>query len=257
MTETVPEPASLIRLVKSMLAIPDPNLHQTPIARYLAETEVSELVEGLRDVITDLERAGYRAAYHALVEYLVHGDGARKIRVEAIYRAAHAVHYTPVKTLLLRAPPQKVADPRDVIPDPELLDMPLGRRKALAKGTIRDMLTRLAMDPSTPVVQLLLQNRRFTEADVVRIAARRPNLSDVLRTVAAHPRWSHKYAVQMAVIQNPYSPAYVSAALVPFLRGRHLGDVTRDARLHNMVREVAQMVSEWRRDRRRPSVTVH
>ena len=256
MTEKSPEPASLLRLIKSMLAIPDQNLHQAPIARYLVETDVPELVEGLRYMITDLERPGYRAAYHALVEHLVFGDGTRKIRVEAIYRAAHAGQYTPVKMLLLRAPPQKVADPRDVIPDPELLDMPLGRRKELAKGTVRDMLTRLALDPSTPVVQLLLQNRRFTEADVVRVAARRPNLPDVLRTVAAHKRWSHKYAVQMAVIQNPYAPAYVAAALVPFLRSRHLGDVARDARLHPMVREAAQVITAWRQDRRRPSVTV-
>lgn len=236
--------------MRRIQGIRDPSLHRDPVRRFLQDSSAGEAVEALRLLMTELDRAGYRTSYQAVVNYLLGKRAMDYVRAGELYRAAFSAGYAPVRFLLLRAPPQLVAEKDQVLPDPELIDVPLGRRKAMAKGQERDLLLRLALDPSIPVVEILLQNARIVESDVVRVAARRPNLAEVLATVATHRRWNHRYEVQRAIVQNPYAPTAVAASFVPFLMGRHLLEIGRDARLHEGVRSAAMDITTWRKSRR-------
>lgn len=242
---------SLERFVRSAVAIRDPQLHRAPAKRFLSEAPVEETVEGLRRLMANVDQAGYRPAYHAVVHFLQLRPEVQYARLGALYREAHRVGYEPVRYVLLQAPPVMIANPEDVLPDPELLEVPLGIRKTMARGQERDMLTRLALDPSPPVVDILLQNPRFVEADVVRVAARRPNLAVIIETIARHRRWSQRYAVQHALAQNPYTPTSLAASFAPFMNGVHLRELGNDARLHVAVRSTAQVIGRWRKERGR------
>jgi hypothetical protein len=72
-------------------------------------------------------------------------------------------------------------------------------------------------DPSPDVVRMVLANPRIVEADVVRMAARRPILPIVLAEVFISTRWITRGPVRVALAKNPYLPLTLALRLVPTL----------------------------------------
>ena len=227
--------------------IVDPALHVAPVRDFMAGGTAGEVVEGIRQLMSRLEDPGCRAAYRGLVHVILSSRPPVPVaRVQELYRAAFGAGYDPVRFLLLKTPPKLTPGREEGLPDPELWNVPLGRRRWLARMQDREQLLRLAKDPDPRVIDNVLRNPRIVEIDVVRIAAKRPNLGAVLRVVAEHPRWSHCYEVQRSVIQNPYTEVCLAAALIPFLTGPHLQEVARMTSLHDAVRQSALSVLRWR-----------
>ena len=247
MSET---PTSLTRLLRSVRAVKDSALHGAAVERFLTGTTPGEAVETLRILMTNIDQPGYRQAYQAVVNRVFHDGGSDYVGLQELYRAAYGAGYDPVRMLLLRAPAMLKARPDEVLPDPEMLDVPLGRRKTMAKSQDRTLLVRLSLDPTPSVVEILLANSRLLERDVIKMAARRPSMSRTLEIIAANPRWGRAYKVQLSLAQNPYTPSSLAAALVPLLTASDLAHVHRDLRLHQVVRESATMVLDWRRQAR-------
>ncbi len=251
-----PHPPALRSLVRRVLAIRESGLVEPAVQRFLDEGLAGEVVESLRHLMTDIDGEGFREAYHGIVTKLAEPGRVAYSRVGELYRAAYGAGYVPVRYLLLNPPPRLVARPDEVLPDLELLDIPLGRRKAMARGQNRDALVRLLLDPHPHIVEIILDNPKVIERDLVSMAARRPTLGAVLLKVAAHPRWSIRYEVQRALVLNPYSPPAVAVSYLPFLRSNHLLEVGSDARLHESVRESARGVEQWRFERRARTLPV-
>jgi hypothetical protein len=67
------------------------------------------------------------------------------------------------------------------------------------------------------VIRRLLDNPRLTEDDVVRLAARRPGVPDVLAEIARAPAWLHRARVRLALMLNPDTPPDVAAPLAGLL----------------------------------------
>ena len=93
----------------------------------------------------------------------------------------------------------------------------LGERKSLARRRDRDLIARVLLDPHPDVIRILMGNPTVTEADVVRLCARRPISSDVLREVFKSARWHMRYQVKVALALNPYTPLDVALQLLPHL----------------------------------------
>ena len=117
----------------------------------------------------------------------------------------------------------------------------LGERKSLARRHDRELIARVLRDPHPHVMRILLENPRLTENDVLRLCARRPVASDVLREVFRCARWIVRYPIKLAIVMNPYAPLDIALQLVPLL---HEQDVRRvlDAadlspELHSACRE--------------------
>ncbi|MEZ4393646.1 MAG: hypothetical protein R3A48_21465 [Polyangiales bacterium] len=106
----------------------------------------------------------------------------------------------------------------------------LGERKALARRPDRRQIDRITRDPSPAVIELLLNNPRLTEDDVVRMCARRPNVPEVLTLVFANPRWSSRPRVRRSLALNPNTPEPIVAAVVPLLSPEDLRAVAEDER---------------------------
>ncbi len=123
--------------------------------------------------------------------------------------------------------------------DPAVASKTLGHRKTLARQHDKDMLARLAQDQDASVVHNVLANALTTEAQVVRMAARRPARAEVLVEIYQSPRWNTSRAVRRALALNPYTPVEVALQVVSLLLTQDLSDVASNRNLHPSVRLAA------------------
>jgi len=143
-------------------------------------------------------------------------------RVEAAYQAAQDSRLDGVARFFLSAALSPGANGDDRYIGNRHLDLPLGTRRAAARGSDRYKLDRLLHDRDHRVIGILLDNPRITERDAVRIAAMRPTRPEVLETVARHTRWSSRYRVRKALACNPWTPAPIARRLLPTLMRQDL-----------------------------------
>jgi hypothetical protein len=119
----------------------------------------------------------------------------------------------------------------------------LGERKSLARTHDREWIARVIRDPHPQVIRILLLNPRLTESDVLRLCARRPVASDVLREVFQSPRWIVRYPIRLALVLNPYTPLDIGLQLAPLLHEQDLRRVLEaadlPAQLHAVCRRSA------------------
>jgi hypothetical protein len=158
-----------------------------------------------------------------------------------LYAAARQLGDAQLQRLLLSAQP-----PPPGLPQPAPLggerELTLGERKALARGRRREVLDRLLRDPDVAVLAILLGNPRITEADVVRLAARRPTSAQAQRLIVHCERFSVRYAVKRALVFNPYTPSDLAARLVVLLARPDVQQVAVDLSLGEAVRAAARDV---------------
>jgi hypothetical protein len=107
----------------------------------------------------------------------------------------------------------------------------LGERKSLARRSNRELITRVLRDPHPDVMRILLANPRLTEPDVLRLCARRPVASEVLREVFQSARWIVRYPIKLALTLNPYTPLDIGLQLIPHLHEQDLRRVLEAADL--------------------------
>jgi len=185
-------------------------------------------------------------ALHQLLQHDDAGSGlAPSLRLEVYARASEAGDAVLLR--LLRPP--VAARQGDAAEHPlprELADIPLGRRRSLAKGFDRRMLERLAQDPDPTVIRNLLRNPRIREADVGRLASARPISATTLHTIGADERWSSHASVRAALARNPYSPVPLALQMLNGLPQAELREIGGDATLHADVRAHARAVAERR-----------
>lgn len=137
--------------------------------------------------------------------------------VQEAYRLAREAGMDRVAELFLSSALNLNPTVEEAVTDNEHLDLPLGVRRAAARSTDRFVLDRLVHDRNPRVIEVLLDNPRLVERDVVKIAAMRPTRPEVLEVVARHRRWSSRYRVRKALACNPYTPAPLVRQLVPTL----------------------------------------
>jgi hypothetical protein len=163
-----------------------------------------------------------------------------------LYAAAHVQGAEAVKRHLHSLPERADTDvlarrlPRDVA------EIPLGRRRSLAKGGDRLLLEKLALDPDPIVIEHLLQNPRTREGDVVRIAALRPIAGETLRRIDGDARWQANLRVRATIARNPYCPIDLAMRLLPTLGTGVLREIADDSNLAWPVREAIEIELESR-----------
>lgn len=85
-------------------------------------------------------------------------------------------------------------------------ELTVGERRSLARRPTREQLARLLLDPHPLVLEQLFQSTALTEADVVKVATRRPATLAAMTFIATSPKWMTRRRVKMSVILNPGSP---------------------------------------------------
>lgn len=180
---------------------------------------------------------------HRCIEDVLHAGGAVRplaYPLRAALYAAAAERADEVVVRHLRSPEtlQAMAEPGASLPR-TLAEIPLGVRRALAKGVERGLLERLLLDPDPLVIRHLLANPRITEEDVLRIAARRPIPGATLAAIQRSPRFGERPRVRLALARNPYCPTDVAVCALGGLAAGDLRAVAGDPMLHETVRRHA------------------
>ena len=134
--------------------------------------------------------------------------------------------------MLRSLPAREAAERPELLMSKELTDIPLGRRRSLAKGEEKHWLEALALDLDCVVIRNLLRNPKLVEADVVRIAALRPVATSTLVEVGRCERWVVRPRVRVALARNPYTPAQLAIKLVSSLPLSDLKAMRSDPDLH-------------------------
>jgi hypothetical protein len=97
------------------------------------------------------------------------------------------------------------------------------------------------------VIEQLLSNPGLTEEQVVRIAAKRPTNSEILRSISRSLRWNRSYRIRKSLVFNPYTPTEISLSLLRLLLKQDVIAVAEDQNLHVELRSAAQrLVIRWK-----------
>ena len=138
---------------------------------------------------------------------------------------------------------ERLEDDQDALRVPDFgLGRPvtLGERKSLARRNDREWIARVIRDPHPQVMRILLANPRLTETDVLRLCARRPVASDVLREVFQCARWIVRYPIKVALALNPYTPLDIALQIAPMLQAQDMKRVLDAADLPEELHEACQ-----------------
>jgi hypothetical protein len=128
----------------------------------------------------------------------------------------------------------------------------LGERRALALRPSRRTIELAMRDPHPLVATRLLANPKLTEADALRISARRPAPPSVLREVGLHPKWRVRQKIAIALVQNPHAPAAIALSLLPDLEAHLVEAVAADGQLDGRIRDAARALLDERAKIRQP-----
>lgn len=227
------------RLLRRFAALPEMAMRIAIWRELLASRTPAALVEWLQAVLVSVDAGapGGRLAYAALLRVEIDTPAGEAVLAEAQARELPRIIglFSPMPAPLsvnraeLRGPPL----------DPDR-DVPLGERVSWARRPDRRTIERLLFDPNPRVVARLLNNPKLTEADVLRIASRRPTLPAVLEEVFAHTRWGQRAGIIEALILNPHTPLRIAAGLVGLLDGQQAKRIARQPAAHPLVRAAAR-----------------
>ncbi len=190
----------------------------------------------LRDTLFEVLRADEAAptgclSYEARKAIYEAADKTGAEEVMRVLRSTHATH-------------DELEQPSKKLPL-EISEIPLGRRRSLAKGGEAALLEKLAQDFDPTVIQNLLRNLHTKELEVIRIASMRPVHESSLKEIHKSQRWSSSLRVRMALAQNPYCPMEIAMQIVRSLPLPELRELRKASHLHRDTKE--SIDKEYRR----------
>lgn len=169
---------------------------------------------------------------------------------EQVYRIAHKHEVRTVLHFLQNPPPHQQLSPEADLPEVRLpLDreeITVGERRTIARRCDRDLIKRLAKDPSPLVIKNLLDNPDLTETEVLKAASRRPTTPEILQTIVEHDDWFGRLNVRKALVMNPYNDTGMAMKLLPTVGIDAMRKVRYGSDLHPILGDAAEYLVDMR-----------
>jgi len=201
--------------------------------------EAVVVAECLQVLLSEAVRGRSREAWMALVLALCR-RAIPYSKIGEIYRATVEEGFGALRLVFIAGErAQRKAGEGDFARDDLLDGMTLGERKAKARTQDKVLLGRLLFDRDAAVVHILLRNPRITEADVLKLASKRPNRPDVLVEIADVARWVIRSNIRRAIVLNPYAPSRLAVTLMPLMTVQELTELRSDGSVQRLIRESA------------------
>ncbi|MDA8433754.1 MAG: hypothetical protein M0Z60_12455 [Nitrospiraceae bacterium] len=105
----------------------------------------------------------------------------------------------------------------------------------------------LARDTNKEVMLSVLENGKITESEIETIARSRQTLEEALRRIARNREWMRKYAIALALVTNPKTPAGIAVTYVSDLKTKDLVILERNKNLAEAVRIAAKKLLHARK----------
>lgn len=244
-------------LERALLAITELELKMGWLEQKLLEWPTAHAAALLNQLCESAERAD-PCAREALVPVVLlvasHGDWepVARLREEATGRRLLALDR------LLRVGPASPyrERPAGQLPIPDYgagRELTLGERRSLARRPTRRAFDKLLADPHPMVIRLLLHNPKLTEADVVRLIARRPARVEAMREVSRTSHWLCRARVRHAILLNPGSPPEIAAPLLLLCPRTELLEIVHSTDTPGALRATALELLERRPPLREPA----
>ena len=227
-------------LARSLVSIADQGIR----AAYLRHTLLNKRPEEVADLFTvAMTSAEDRMPGHTLLLQamsLALADDACKGLRAAVRSVLEGRQQPGLAQALQRDPVEEEAETQRIPDFGKGRTLSLGERKSLARRNDREMLARVLRDPHPDVIRIVLGNPGLTESDLVRLCARRPSSTEVLREVFKSARWVVRYAVKLTLALNPYTPLDIALQLAPHLKAQDLRRVAGAQDLNADLREACR-----------------
>ena len=234
-------------MVLSLARIVDVRQRGYALASRLAGLENDVAVDTVK-AIRDRALAGDEDClrlYNALTVIGILAEVLGAAKMSALVEAAQSRAEYDTVAILLDLPHEVQDDvPFQPFLDAALKETSLGMRKALARKPDFKLISRIAQDQDYRVIEILLNNPRLTERDVVRIGATRPTSPKVLEKIYDHPRWICRYAIKKVIVLNPHSPLSMSMKLLTFMRFEDLNHIVSRPDLNAALVQEARRLAE-------------
>jgi hypothetical protein len=232
------------RLVAGHAAIPERTMRTMRLAQKLSALPDTTLVDIINDVFV---RAGPgdidRAQFILSVVDIFNLADTPPMRLLALYHLSISRGYATTAHIFMAPSPKKIPfGEYDFVEGRDMDYLTLGEKRSLARTHTKEKLDRLLYDTSPLVVRNILENPSLTEADVLRMASRRPNHEKVITTIYKNDRWVSSYDVKTAIVRNPYTPVPIALGLVLFLKKQDLAEIAADSTLHEVIATTARML---------------
>ena len=239
-TPSTPRGRSLAQsLARRIECVPDLGQRAALMREFCLKHESVVVAESLQVLLSEAVRGRSRDAWMALVLALCRREVPYN-RVGEIYRATVEEGYEALRLVFIAGERAlRKAEAGDFARDDLLDGMTLGERKAKARTQDKQLLDRLLFDPDPAVVQILLRNPRITEADVLKLASKRPNRPDALVEIVNVERWVIRSNIRRAIVLNPYAPSRLAVTLMPLMAVQELMELRVDGSVQRLIRESA------------------
>lgn len=237
-------------LVRSLLAVPELTLRRDSLRSRLtcgSACEAALALEGLCQAVERADPAAREAFVAASVLLIQEGQGAW---IDTLRHAARDHGCQSLQRILRSFSPESATAPdvaSGAVPDyGGGRELTVGERRALARRPNRRHIDRLLCDPHPLVIRQLLENPHLVEADVVRLAIRRPLPHAVSSTLGGFPDWLVRDRIRRALVSNPTCPSYLVMPLLPLMTRTELVEVVHSSALHAIVRLTARELVDLR-----------
>jgi hypothetical protein len=219
------------------------------IADRVEHTPAADAAELLDAICEEAGRAD-AAASEALLAVAVYFAGLGEGPPRELLAAAERNTLLGLSRLLRTGPEALDQEPPTrELPVPDYgtgRELTVGERRSLARRPTRTQLEKLLGDPHPLVLEQLFACPKLTEADVVRIATRRPARLEALTVLTQSSRWMSRRRVRLSLLLNPGCPLYIAVPLVHTCVRDELTLVVQNTTLSGTLRTVARELLEKR-----------
>ncbi|MBI3895201.1 MAG: hypothetical protein HY313_04655 [Acidobacteria bacterium] len=125
----------------------------------------------------------------------------------------------------------------------------LGQRLTLARRGSQRIAAGLLNDSNREVIEAALLNPALTEHSIAAALLREQAIQKLTEAVVAHPRWSNRYLVKVALLRNQHLSLGRFIGILSELPINDLVDLAADPRVASNLREYVARVVETRRSR--------
>lgn len=244
------------RITKLINSVPEPMVRLRRLGAFLAEGDPVMIASAVEESALDSSRAEQKLFYLTLAHLLLTirprpplpagplpleetGLLPDQVQIARVIGAAQKIH-APFCAALLKElwAPHKKEDARLLPPHLSIEHLPLGVRRERARSPKRDVFEPLLVEATPSVMQLLVNNTRLREPDVVALAALRPTHPYALWSILLNHRWLSNDKVREACARNPAAKAWLVFTLSPLLGAGKLHEVVKKVRLPKPVLSV-------------------
>ncbi len=229
--------------VKSLSSLKGGKIRQAALSWRLAKLDAKTVAKLLHFIVSrsEADDMRFKPVMKTLIDppFLVSVLGNEMM--SDIYEYLGEKGYYNVRELLVSYPHKKrVRIEEEKIGFPQMADVPLGTKKALAKSQLKHTIDKLIYEEHPVVIRNLLNNSRITEKDVLKIVTKKPLTKAVILEVINSKKWISRHIIKKAVIRNPFTPTDLSLNLLHFMLLQDLKDIAADTGLHYSIRRAAK-----------------